>query len=144
MRERMAGPMRLTRRSRGLILCRVSWASTAQTRTGCFLCLRMGFPYNPLKTKKGALFIPRLLPGLVKNPPKIRQNRPSIALIRKFFILSFLLFVYFVIIIVISIYIYILIFLFFFFWGGGRVLNQLVGLGLRIWGLDMANSPTGC
>ena len=24
----------------------------------------LGFPYNPLKTEKGALFIPRLLPGL--------------------------------------------------------------------------------
>ena len=30
-----------------------------------FLLIRLGFPYNPLKTKKGTLFIPRLLPGLV-------------------------------------------------------------------------------
>ena len=29
------------------------------------LLLGPGFPYNPLKTKKGTLFIPRLLPGLV-------------------------------------------------------------------------------
>ena len=30
-----------------------------------FLFLRFGFPYNPLYTKKGNLFIPRLLLGLV-------------------------------------------------------------------------------
>ena len=28
-----------------------------------FLFLGLEFPYNPLKSKKGALFIPRLLPG---------------------------------------------------------------------------------
>ena len=35
----------------------------------------LGFPYNPLKTKKGTLFIPRFLPGLVADlPVKLRPG----------------------------------------------------------------------
>ena len=34
-----------------------------------FLFLGLGFPENPLKAKKGTLFIPRLLPGLVNHGP---------------------------------------------------------------------------
>ena len=35
-----------------------------------FLFLGLGFPYHPLKTKKGTLFIPRLILGLVSQNPK--------------------------------------------------------------------------
>ena len=45
------------------------WETT--TRTGSrplFHFLRVGVPQNPLKTKKGTLFIPRQLPGLDKSP----------------------------------------------------------------------------
>ena len=56
-----------------LLLVQAMWllrADSPKTRTGSrpfFPFLVLGLPYNPLKTKKGTLFIPRLLPGLEKD-----------------------------------------------------------------------------